>query len=158
LSESGDKLNLLLGEGLVQDEDASKIVTLKHRHLVFGGMPKSITGSAIPSVDEYRDADWPDAARLLGLPNLWVINRKVRPPRNRSAARLRANGDSEWHRNIERKAGCIYDAQGLTSDLPDCISMAATLEAGNAAGPKALSLMVSPLAGRGDCHPCGGVP
>jgi hypothetical protein len=26
-------------------------------------MPKSITGSAIPSVDEYRDADWPKALR-----------------------------------------------------------------------------------------------
>ena len=71
---------------LVQDEDANKIVTLKQRHLVFGGMPKSITGSAIPSVDEYRDADWPDAARLLSTSQ----NAQVKLATG-SAARLRAS-------------------------------------------------------------------
>src|SRR5215471_5969520 len=34
----------------------------------------------------------------------------------KAAGRL-TNGDSEWHRNNQRKAGCIYDDQGSHSSL-----------------------------------------
>ena len=57
-AKSGDKLNLVLGERLnlqpPQDQNANKIVL------------RNMAPRGLPSVDEYRVTDWPDAARLLG--------------------------------------------------------------------------------------------
>ena len=57
-AKSGDKPNLVLGEmlnlQLPQDQNANKIVL------------RNMAPRGLPSVDEYRVTDWPDAARLLG--------------------------------------------------------------------------------------------